>query len=91
MIRRCVARDQYRVLEHFVKRMDARGMFWADVVAVLDSPQKVRDEGFDRWDRPKWILEGTAPDGLPIAIVCVIHEDYGGELTVFITIYWSEG
>lgn len=66
-------------------------MFWADVVAVLDSPQEVRDEGFDRWDRPKWILEGTAPDGLPIAIVCVIDEDGQGEAIVFITIYWSEG
>ncbi len=65
-------------------------MFWADVVAVLDNPHKVRDEGLDRWDRPKWILEGTAPDGLPIAIVCVIDEDKGA-LTVFITIYWSEG
>ncbi len=37
------------------KRMDARGMFWADVEAVLDNPQEVRDDGLDRWDRPKWI------------------------------------
>lgn len=79
------------MLEHFVKRMDACGMFWADVEAVLDNPQAVRDDGFDRWDRPRWILEGTAPDGLPIGVVCVIDEGDQGESTVFITMYWSEG
>ena len=63
-------------------------MFWVDVEAVIDDPQGVHDGGLDRWNRPKWTLEGTAPDDLPIEIVCAIDEEDDAELTVFITIYW---
>jgi len=90
LIQRYVSGGRYRVLDHFVKRLDARGMFWADVEAVIDLPQSVRDDGLDRWNRPKWILQGTATDGGRIELVCALDEDDDGELTVFITIYWKK-
>ena len=86
-IRRCVAAGRFRLLVHFTGRMDPRGLVWADILAVLDSPDDVRHGGPERFDGPKWIIAGTAADGLPIEIVCVLDEDDRGELTVFITIY----
>jgi hypothetical protein len=86
-IRRCVAAGRYRVKLHFAQRMDERGMFWPDVQAVVDSPASIRDGGLEQCGRPKWILSGTAADGLSIEMVCVLDTDERGELTVFITIY----
>jgi len=87
VIRKCVAAGRYVVLPHFVQRLDERGLFWPDVRAVLDDPSGVRNDGRDRYDRPKWIVAGDAADGLLIEIVCVLDEDEHDNVTVFITIY----
>ncbi len=87
VIRRCVEQGRYRVLEHFAQRMDQRGMFWPDVLAVVDDPAEVRPGGPEEFGRPKWIINGTAADGLEVEIVCVLDHDERGRLTVFITIY----
>lgn len=91
VIRKCVAAKRYVVLPHFVQRMDQRGFFWPDVLAVIDDPMDVRDAGRDRYGRPKWIVSGTAPDGIAVELVCVLDRDpdvhRGRALTVFITIY----
>ena len=86
-IRRCVDEGRYVVLHHFVQRMDQRGLFWPDVLAVIDDPADVKGKGPDRYGRPKWILTGTASDGLEIELVCVLDRDEHGDLTVFITSY----
>jgi len=86
-IRRCVRAGRFRLLVHFTERMDKRGLVWPDILVVLDRPDDVRDGGPERLSRPKWIITGTAADGLPVEIVCVLDEDEHGELTVFITIY----
>ncbi len=87
VIQECVAAERYFVLPHFVQRMDRRGFFWADVLAVIDSPGGVRSDGRDRYDRPKWIVSGRAAEGLDVELVCVIDRDDRGNVTVFITIY----
>ncbi|MCH7884413.1 MAG: DUF4258 domain-containing protein [Planctomycetes bacterium] len=87
VIQECVAAKRYIVLPHFVQRMDRRGFFWADVLAVIDSPGDVRHDGRDRFDRPKWIVSGETIDGLGVELVCTIDRDDRGNLTVFITIY----
>lgn len=87
IIRRCVADGRYRVLPHFTERMDRRGLFWSDIVAVLDDPSDVRDGGPETLGRPKWIIAGTAADGLAIEFVCVLDTDERGRLTLFITAY----
>ncbi len=86
-IRACIAAGRYRVLTHCTERMDQRGLVWPDVLAVLDEPAVVRDEGLDRFGRPKWVLSGTAADGERLELVCVLDRDGHGACAVFITIY----
>jgi len=86
-IRRCCDEGRYRVLPHFTMRMDERGLVWPDVLTVLDAPTTVRASGRDRFNRPKWIIGGTAADGLAMELVCVLDVDDHGDLTVFITAY----
>lgn len=85
IIRDRVAAKRYLVLPHFRKRMALRGLVWPDMLAVLDAPDGVRSDGRDDWNRPKWIVSGTAADGLGIDIVCVLDVDENGDMTVFIT------
>jgi pentatricopeptide repeat protein len=87
VIRACVAAGRYVALRHFLRRMDQRGLFWPDVLAVIDSPTGVRFDGRDDFDRPKWIISGTAADGVSIELVCVLDTDEAGDVTVFITVY----
>jgi hypothetical protein len=88
-IRRCVATGRWRVLAHFTRRMDERGLFWPDILSVLTSPAAVLDDGPDDFGRPKWKLAGRATDGLKLEIVCALDTDAAGRVTVFITVYWK--
>ena len=93
IIRGCVETGRYRVTQHFTRRMDERGLFWPDVLAVLDEPGDVRDGGADDRGRPKWIIavNAAASGGQPqrVELVAVLDESEAGDLTVFITFYWS--
>lgn len=86
-IRDCVHRKRYRVLPHFIQRMDERGFFWPDILAILDRPGSVLYDGFDQFERPKWLVSGKTPDSVSCELVCVIDADERGRRTVFITIY----
>ena len=90
VIRDCVDAGRYLVLKHFTRQMDRRGLFRPDIQAAICSPSDVRDDGADRFARPRWIVRGKATDGLEIGIVCVLDVDDRGVVTVFITAYWSE-
>ncbi len=87
VFRRCVDTGRYLVLPHFVERMHERSYFWPDVLAVVDSPSEVWFDGRDDFDRPRWIIAGTADYDLPVELVCVMDTDDRGNTTVFITIY----
>lgn len=87
IIQECVAAKRFKVLRHFMQRMDERAFFWPDVQTVLEQPTAVRDDGRDRHRRPKWIVSGETHDGIAIELVCAIDRDDRGRLTVFITIY----
>jgi len=87
VIRRCVARGRYLLLSHFTERMDERGLFWPDVLAVLDEPTGVRPGGSEWWGRPKWLIAGRSASGDVLEIVCVLDKDERGNVTVFITMY----
>jgi hypothetical protein len=88
-IQDCLATGRYRVLEHFLRRMDLRGLFWGDVQAAVDSAQDVQYGGLDRFGRPKWRVRGRTTDRLNLEIVCVLDRDDLGNVTVFITAYWD--
>lgn len=68
--------------------MEERGLFWPDVLAVIDDPQDVRADGMDKHNRPKWIIEGKAATGDDIEVVCAIEIDETE--TEFITLYWDD-
>jgi hypothetical protein len=88
-IRGCVSDGRYRVLAHFAHRMDLRGVFWADIQAVIDSAESVEDDGPDRFGRPKWRVRGRTTDRMDLGIVCVLDRDERGPVAVFITAYWD--
>ena len=88
IIRDCVEADHFALSFHFAERMIQRGLFWPDIMAVLDDAEDVRSQGLDRFDRPKWIVTGQAADGGQIEIVCAIESNEDG--TEFITIYWED-
>lgn len=88
-IQDCVSAGRYRLLSHFVQRMEDRGLFWADIQAVLDLAQAVEDDGLDKFGRPKWRVRGTTTDRLNLEIVCVLGRDERGQLAVVITAYWN--
>lgn len=75
------------MLPHFRRRLTERGLVWPDVLAVLDDAASVRQARPDRFGRDKYVVVGTASDGLGLEIVCVLDFDERGNLIVFITAY----
>jgi hypothetical protein len=88
VIRRCVEEDRFVLSIHFSQRMEQRGLFWPDVLAVIEEPEDVRPQGMDRYNRPKWIIPGEPATGGEIEIVCAIELDETE--TEFITLYWED-
>jgi hypothetical protein len=88
LIRECIAADRYALAVHFMQRMEQRGLFWPDVLAVIEAPHDVHAEGMDRYNRPRWIIGGPAATGSDIEIVCAIEIDRSE--TEFITLYWED-
>ncbi|HEX4055349.1 MAG TPA: DUF4258 domain-containing protein [Tepidisphaeraceae bacterium] len=88
VIRKCIEADRYALTVHFLTRMEQRGLFWPDVVAVIDRPRSVRPQRMDEYGRPKWIIRGNLADGLDIEVVCAIETDLSE--TEFITLYWED-
>jgi hypothetical protein len=89
VIQACVASGRYRVLAHFTRRMDQRGLFWPDIACVIFSPSDVQDDSMDDFGRPKWKVTGKTSDGLRLEIICAMDRNKQGNLTVFITVYWK--
>ena len=89
-IQKCVEQNRIIVLAHFLERMDQRGLFWMDVIGVIELPDDVFAGGAEEYGRPKWIINGTTINGFKIDIVCILDEDELGKLVVFVTIYWRE-
>lgn len=87
-IRDCVRRDRVRIRPHFTERMHERGLYWADVVMVIDDPSGIRENGFDDAGRAKWIVAGATHDGLRVEIVAALDRDARGKLTVFLTMFY---
>jgi len=89
-IRRCVILAEagdYSFLEvrtHFRERMNARHLFWHDVVPILLEPDRVEARGHDENDRQQIWLFGRLHDDGEVRIVCSIDWD-----TRLITLNWN--
>ncbi len=88
-IRRCIAADRILLTLHFRVRLAERGILWADVLAVVESPSGIRGRGVDGAGRSRWIVSGRAAEGTALGLVCAIGRDAAGELTVFVTASWE--
>lgn len=88
IIRACIAADRFAVTRHFAERMHERGLFWPDILAVINDPSDASSEGMDHYDRPKWIIVGDAVAVGSIEIVCALEVDESE--TEFITLYWQD-
>jgi len=89
IIQRCVDEGAYALHEHFVQRMDERGLFLPDVLAIVDHPARVRMQGTDEFGRPRCLLAGHLTDGTAAELLAVIEAEPAGHFTVFITVYWN--
>jgi len=88
VVRECLDSDRYALTVHFSERMVQRGLFWADVEAVIGDPSAVRSQGMDEYNRPKWIIGGQAMTGDEVEIVCAVEID--DTETEFIALYWGD-
>ena len=87
VIRECVDAERAVVKDHFMERLAERGFFWGDVLAVLESPSGIRDDGLDEFGRERWLVTGKVAEAYRAEILCVIDTD--GPTTLFITLYWE--
>jgi hypothetical protein len=89
IVQTCIEQRRYRMTRHFQDRLEERKFFWGDVLAVIDKPTYVRENGVDDRGRDKWIFGGTSLDRIDLEIVIVIHQDETGNLSILVTIYYA--
>jgi uncharacterized DUF497 family protein len=89
-IQQCISEERYTATHHFRQRMDERGLFLTDALAVIDAPDSIRDDGLDDQGRPKWLVAGLATELLSLEIVVVIDLDESGNEVLLITIYFED-
>ena len=63
IIRSCVSAGRVILKDHFVERLAQRGMFWSDVLAIIDSPRGIRTDGDDKFGANA----GLSPEMRPAA------------------------
>ena len=87
-IRDCIEADRVIVKDHCAQRLAERGLFWGDVLCLLDSPTRVRSDGEDEFERERWFVSGRLAGDHAAEVLCVIDMD--GPTTVFVTVYWEK-
>ncbi len=89
-IQECVEHGRVQFVEHFTTRLAQRGLFWADVLAIIEQCAHAREDGLDEFGRPRWLLRGQAADDLTAELLAVLDHDDRGNIVVFITIYFED-
>lgn len=72
------------VREHFVERMELRGILWGDILSVLLEPDRVESRGQDREGRLQVWVYGSIKQIGELRIVCSLDWD-----TRLITLTWE--
>ena len=90
IILECIELERFEVLEHFRSRLAQRGLFWADVLAVIENCSNAREDGIDLFGRPRWLIKGKAADDFMAELLAVLDRDDEGNAVVFITIYFED-
>ena len=89
-IRECVEADRVIIKDHCAQRLAERGLFWGDLLCLLDSPTRVRKDGEDEFGRERWFVRGRLGEDYAAEVLCVIDIDMDGPMTVFVTVYWEK-
>jgi hypothetical protein len=89
IVQSCIQKRRYRVTRHFQERLEQRTFFWSDVLAIIDRPSRVRDDGLDDLGRDKWIFAGDSTHGVELEVVIVLDQDDKGDFSLFVTIYYA--
>lgn len=55
-IRECVAASRVIVKGHCMERLAQRGLFWGDLLCLLESPKGIRGDGEDDLGRERWFV-----------------------------------
>jgi hypothetical protein len=87
LIWQCIEQDRVILTRHFEQRMVQRGMFWGDILAIIEQPSDARNDGFDGLGRERWLIAGRTLQGLTAELLCAI--DAADPLTLMVTIYWE--
>jgi hypothetical protein len=80
--------ERYFVRDHFEMRMSMRGMFWPDILQIVEEPKGVRMDGIDKYGREHCSLNGLTTANAEIEILCVLERD-PNDNTIFWMIYWE--
>jgi hypothetical protein len=82
-IRDLVDRGQYRLTIHFRQRLAQRGVFWHDIIGILEEPDHIRGDGVDDEGGERWFISGSTDEG-DAEFLVVVDVD-----AKFVTIYWN--
>ncbi len=80
----CIDQSSFEFNDHFIQGLDRRGLFFADVLLMVQSPGTIRLDGDDEFGRQRVLLRGEVVGGEAELLVCVEPEPF----CEFITIYW---
>jgi hypothetical protein len=86
-IQAAVSADRVEMTSHFEQQLGIRGMLWADLLTIIDQPNRMEDQGPDVHGWPKWRIWGRAADDSPAAVVVALRDD---GVVRFITIHWED-
>jgi hypothetical protein len=88
-VRKELDAENYVVRPHFYDRMNLRGMFWPDVLSIVEKPSAVRTDGVDQYGRERWYFRGMTTARAEVELLCVFEND-GTDSVIFWTIYWED-
>src|SRR5687767_8431325 len=88
IIQNCVAADRFLVLPHLRKQRSRRGALWDELRLIIDSPNRVRFDGYDAAGREKWALYGYTDKRQRMALICLLDATQeGDDFVVFMTVH----
>lgn len=86
-IRAAVDADHLVATTHFDRNLAKRGLFWSDLLTIIEFPIRMENQGMEDHGWPKWRIWGKAVDGSSAAVVVALQDD--GHLRL-ITIHWED-
>lgn len=88
-VQTAIEAENYLVRDHCEERMSLRGMFWPDILSVVENATGVRTDGADEHGRERWFFKGMTTARSEVEVLCLFEND-GSDTVIFWTIYWDK-